>query len=158
MRMAMASGIFGLTEIMSGAPHGLTVETLAPTELEYIPREAFAALLLEHTQLAANLLKYVSKEFKQMQSELCAAADGVPLSERLLSRFRELAALHGEPVAGGKLLRLSLTVQDIADNLGCSRQWASKLLVDIENKGLIARRGRRLIVSNIVLSGHYSGG
>lgn len=153
VRMATASGILGLMESISGATHGLSVKTLAPTELEYIARARLVGFLLEHPQLAVELLKHISKEFKQLQSELCATTDDMRLSERLLNRCKELAGTHGEPVAEGVLLKLPLTVQDLADNLGCSRQWASKLLADIENEGLIKRRGRCIVVTHTALNG-----
>jgi len=157
VRMAKSTGILALTETISGATHGLTVETLAPTELEYIAREPFLGLLLEHPQLAVNLLKDIGKEFEQLHTELYATAVDVPLSERLLHRLKELAATRGEPVPEGILVRLPLTVQDLADMLGCSRQWTSKLLADVENEGLVKRRGRRFIVTHAALNGRYGG-
>lgn len=153
VRMAMTSGILGLTDTISGVTHGLTVETLAPTELDYVAREPFLGFLLEHPQVAVRLLKHIGKEFKQLHTELWATTDEVPLSERLLRRLKELAAICGEPVAEGVLLGLPLTVQDLADTLWCSRQWASKLLVDLEKEGLLKRQGRRFIVTYAALNG-----
>jgi DNA-binding MarR family transcriptional regulator len=49
------------------------------------------------------------------------------------------------------LLDAPLTVRDLAGTLGCSRQWASKLLSEIEAQGLIEREGRRIILTDAAL-------
>ena len=81
----------------------------------------------------------------------------LPLVERLLHKLQELADACGVTTeSGGLLLDAPLTVQDLAGSLGCSRQWASKLLSEIESRGLIERRGRRIVLTEAALE-HSSG-
>jgi len=63
----------------------------------------------------------------------------VPTGERLLSALAELARVYGLPAEAGLRIPVPLTVQMLADKVGCSRQWASKLLGELESAGKLKR-------------------
>jgi CRP/FNR family transcriptional regulator, cyclic AMP receptor protein len=147
VRMVSAAGILGLPEVTSGTPYQFTAQTVDECLLEYAPRKAFVAFLLEHPQVAVELLIWLSQEFQDLQQSLCEAVTDPDLEHRLLNQLRELSQTCGSPSEDGVELRPRLTGQDLADGLGCSRQWISKLLGDLEHRGMIKRRARRIIVT-----------
>ncbi len=150
VRMVTTSAILGLVEAVTGDSFLLSAQAVEESQVDFLPRRAFVGLLLEHPKLAVELLIRVSQELADLQQRLCQATES-PLPKRLLHHLQELAGPCGVPTSDGVLLDLPLTVQDLADSLGCTRQWASRLLGDMEHDGLIARRGRRLLLTEAAL-------
>jgi CRP/FNR family transcriptional regulator len=147
VRVVSASGIIGLPEVTSGTAYQFTAQTVDESTLEYAPRKAFVSFLFDHPQVAIELLIWLSQQFEDLQLSLCETVTDPDLEHRLLNQLRELGETCGSPIEGGVELRPKLTGQDLADGLGCSRQWISKLLGDLEQRGLIERRSRRIIVT-----------
>jgi CRP-like cAMP-binding protein len=101
--------------------------------------------------VAVELLIRVSQDLVTLQAGVYEAAGGGNLGDRLVRQLQELAGSCGVPTDRGTLLDAPLTVRDLAGTLGCSRQWASKLLSEIEAQGLIEREGRRIILTDAAL-------
>ena len=66
-------------------------------------------------------------------------ATRVPSGERLMSALIELSRIYGVPADSGLRIPVPLTVQMLADKIGCSRQWASRLLGELEAAGKLKR-------------------
>jgi CRP/FNR family transcriptional regulator len=71
---------------------------------------------------------------------------GLTLRERLAGALLELAAKFGAQDARGVILTLKLTHADLAELVGASRQRTTEQLIDFENRRMIMRDGRRLII------------
>ena len=150
VQLVTTSAILGLVEAVTGDRRLLTAQALEESLVDFLPRQAFVRLLLDHSKVAVELLIRVAQELADLQERMCEATES-PLKERLLHRLQELAGLCGVTTPGGILLDLPLTVQALADSLGCTRQWASRLLADLQRDGLIVRRGRRLEITRAAL-------
>jgi len=146
-----AGSLLGLTEVVTGDPYLATVEAVEDCELESVARRQFVPFLLQHPAVAVELLIRVSQDLVNLQAGMFEAAGGGRLTDRLLRQLQDLAGSCGVPTDRGTLLDVPLTVRDLAGTLGCSRQWASKLLSDIESQGLIEREGRRIILTGAAL-------
>jgi CRP-like cAMP-binding protein len=151
VRMATPGTLLGLVASVTGEPYLFTAEAAEESRVELLPRRVFVRLLLEQPAFAVELLVRVSQDLADSQQRLCEATEN-SLPERLLRRLRELAAACGVPTPEGVLLDLRLTVQDLADSVGCSRQWASRLVGELESSGMIRRRGRRFVLSTAALA------
>jgi len=147
VRMVSPPEIVGLTEVITGDPYSVTAETVEESHLEYVSRRRFVPYLLSTPALAVELLIRMSQDYERLQEGIYESDGGSPLVERLLHKLQELADACGVTTDGGLLLDAPLTVQDLAGTLGCSRQWASKLLSEIESRGFIERRGRRIVLT-----------
>jgi len=147
VRMLAPPEMLGLTEVITGDPYHVTAETVEESRLEYLPRKRFVPYLFNTPPLAVELLIRVSQSFERLQEGMYESDGGSPLVVRLVHKLQELADSCGVSTEGGLLLDVPLTVQDLAGALGCSRQWASKLLAEIEARGLIERRGRRIVLT-----------
>lgn len=146
-----AGAILGLTEVVTGDDYLTTAEAVEDCEIESIQRRNFVPFLLQHPQVALELLIRVSQDLARLQEAIFESAGGGRLGERLVRQLQELAGSCGVPTDRGMLLDVPLTVRDLAGTLGCSRQWASKLLSEIESQGLIEREGRRIILTDAAL-------
>jgi len=145
------AGVLGLPEMLSGVPYPWTARVLEEAVLELIPRARFLDFLAAYPEVALDLLTQVSHELVHLQHDLCATMAGAPMPERLLDKLRELCEDYGVETAAGLRLDLHMTVQDLADHLGCSRQWVSKALGDLEHQGMIRRQSRCLLLTDAAL-------
>lgn len=134
-------GTLGLIEILTEDQHEVSAETLEESRLDYVAKEKFNHFLFENPVVAVRLLKKVSHEMQKFLTELYQMAGKVPSDERLLHTLQDLSETCGHPTGDGIKLKLSFTVQDLADRIGCSRQWASRLLSNLQTQGLIQRKG-----------------
>lgn len=151
VRIVAPFGILGLAEVVTGDPYLLSAEAVGPCVADHVPRKRFVPFLLRYPRVAVELLIRVSQDLVTLQAGVYEAAGGGNLGDRLVRQLQELADSCGVPTDRGTLLDAPLTVRDLAGTLGCSRQWASKLLSEIEAQGLIEREGRRIILTNAAL-------
>ncbi len=147
VRMASAAAILGLNEVITGDRYRQSAQAVEQTRLEHVPRKRFVPFLFQHPEVAVEVLVQVSQDFAKLEDGLYEAAAGSPLGERLVHKLQEFAGSCGVPTERGVLLDVPLTVQDLAGSLGCSRQWASKLLAEAVSQGLIERDGRRITLT-----------
>jgi len=151
VRIVPAAGILGLAEVTAGTPYRLTAEAVEDSVLEYAPRRKFVPFLLHNPEVTVELLIWLSQECECLQLNLEEVVSRPSLGVQLLRQLRTLGDACGEVTGDGLELHPCFTGQDLADSLGCSRQWVSKLLGDLESRGLIERRGRRILVTPIGL-------
>jgi len=147
VRIVPAAGILGLAEVTAGTPYRLTAEAVEESVLEYAPRCKFVPFLLHNPQVTVELLIWLSQEFECLELSLEEVVSRPTLTVQLLRQLRTLGEACGEETGEGVELHPCFTGQDLANSLGCSRQWVSKLLGDLEEQGLIERRGRRILVT-----------
>jgi len=147
------AGLLGLSEVVTGGPSMVTVRTLQHTRAEVVPRSELVRFLMEFPETTIPLLVKSSEEMQRLREELLAALHSRPLPERLLNRLRTLADACGVPTEQGDvLIDLPLTVSDVGESVGCSRQWASRLLGEAEEEGLIERRDGRIVLTASALT------
>jgi len=143
--------LLGLPEVLSGNPRPLGAEAVSGCHFDFLPAESFLRFTNRHGDVAQRLLKAVCTELHQMTVDLAQAAGRQPSVGRLLAALQKLAADCGRPRDGGVRIGLAFTVRDLADQIGCSRQWTSKLLSDLEGEGMIQRRNGWITLTNRAL-------
>lgn len=145
IRLAVPGSVVGLVATLTGNPHQLLARALEPAVLDFGPRSDFLAFLDDHPKLARSLLQRVSRRVESLERDCFEATGNYPLADRLLGKLEALARVTGRSTPEGLALDMPLTVQTLANLLGCSRQWTSKVLTEMEKTGLI-RRSRDCLV------------
>ena len=74
---------------------------------------------------------------------------GKTLRERLLEVVTDLNTRFGVSDSRGAIIDLPLTHEDLADLVGASRPKVTHEVRLLEKEGVIARKGRRLVVKNV---------
>ncbi len=74
------------------------------------------------------------------------STQGGPLMVRLAAVLLELGRKFGFADARGTLVDLRLTQKDLARMIGCSRQQLHALLENLEQRSMVQRQGRQLIL------------
>jgi CRP-like cAMP-binding protein len=54
--------VLGLSEALSGEPHKLTAQAVGETEVSFVDREKFMALLRSHPELCMHIVRQLSED------------------------------------------------------------------------------------------------
>jgi CRP/FNR family cyclic AMP-dependent transcriptional regulator len=134
-----AGSIFGIPWIMAGLPHGFALTAVAECEIYQVEAPQLLRYLEHHAAAALELLRHLCRQEIQVMENMLHLATRVPSGERLMSALIELGRIYGVPAESGLRIPVPLTVQMLADKIGCSRQWASRLLSELEAAGKLKR-------------------
>ena len=131
--------IFGVPWILTGLPHGFALTAIAECDFDQVEAPRFLRYLADRAAAAMELLRHLCHQEIQLVEKLVHLSARIPTGDRLMSALIELGRIYGVPVDSGLRIPVPLTVQMLADKIGCSRQWASKLLGELEASGKLKR-------------------
>jgi CRP-like cAMP-binding protein len=152
----IAVGLYGpgnvlaLPDVMTAGRFRFSIETIEDCEIEFLSTENLRSIMEQEPGLAVHLLQMVSGQFLKAMEDVHEGAS-VSTPERLLQILCDLAAQCGRDTGDGIRMRLPFTVQHLADRVGCSRQWATKALGELEEKGLVRRTRGWITVSRLAV-------
>jgi CRP-like cAMP-binding protein len=136
---------FGELALIDGEPRSATIQAIEPVEAVSVGRAAFLALVREHPQTAEHLMHRLAAKIRYL-TDVVSDLAFLDLEGRLAKRLLELAEKHGQDVGDEVLIELPLTQEDLAAMVGATRASVNKLLGWYEDRGMIARRGRRIAI------------
>ncbi len=139
--------ILGLVEVMTGTSFSVTARTMGNSVLEVVGAPQFQALLQENPSIALKMSISLSRRLQKTMHSFYDMAGRVSARRRLMRVFHEIAESCGIPDRTGIRIELPITVQILADRLGCSRQYTSKLIGNLKQKGFIDRKNGWFVVT-----------
>jgi CRP/FNR family transcriptional regulator, cyclic AMP receptor protein len=131
--------VFGIPWMLSGLPHGFALTAVAECDFDRVEAQRFLKYLEERPTAALEVLRHLCRQEIQLVGHLLQLSTRVPTGERLMSTLVELGRIYGVQAESGLRIPVPLTVQMLADKVGCSRQWASKALGELEAAGKLKR-------------------
>lgn len=136
--------LFGEVSILGDNPRETFAQTKVASRILSIPRAAFVATLRAHNPVLYSVTKRIAQRVIALHSR---AEDLVFLDarSRLVRLLVRLADEHGRDDRG-LAIGLPLTHGEIGTLIGTSRQTVSLLLRELSAAGLVARRGRQLVL------------
>jgi CRP-like cAMP-binding protein len=140
-----APAVLGAAEGLLGVPYAQSAQALEAAMLWVVPAAALLAAEAASPTLCRNLLRDAAGRLlvathRQKTSALYAVA---PQLAQTLCSF---ADAFGLSVAGGTQIRIPLTHIDLANTLGVAARSVARALKLWERDGLIAKRGRYLVL------------
>ena len=147
VKILAAPNLFGIIEQLGNEPSYLeTVRTLGPTEVVSLEREAFVTLVRSSNEACFAFLKNMSTAF-------CLAARFEPAhlattEQKLANYLCALFELYGE--AEGDCVRLGLKrgQDDFAEAIGVSARNTHRLLIRLQETGVLRKQGGRYELLN----------
>jgi CRP/FNR family cyclic AMP-dependent transcriptional regulator len=132
---------FGDLGLLEEAPHVGTAVTLTPTTLLMVPRTSFGACLAAHPALALHFLHLGAQRIDHLSrlAQSLAFAD-VP------SRITALLAALAQDQEGHLVVERRLTHQEIADQIGATRETVCRAMKELYGSGCITLANGRLRV------------
>lgn len=126
---------FGEISLLDGEPRSASARTITATELMFIPRAAFIALLKKEPPLALHLIHLLCERVRWAH-ELMEDSTLLTAPERLAKRLLSLAGQQGRASPVG--VKVSLSQEELATYLGLSRQIVNQHLQEWRGKGWVS--------------------
>ncbi|MDP8922174.1 MAG: Crp/Fnr family transcriptional regulator [Chloroflexota bacterium] len=146
--------LFGEMSLLDGGPRSATVIPLEPVETYALRRHDFLQLLRSNPDAVESVLRALAQTIRRLSDQVTALMF-LDLRGRLAKKLLELAAKHGRDAPGGVELEIELTQEDLAGMVGATRPRVNNALGFFEDRGAIARRGRRLVIRDAGLLQHW---
>jgi CRP/FNR family transcriptional regulator, cyclic AMP receptor protein len=144
LRVAEPGEVLGLTAAISGSPYEATVETLEPSQANFIAQSDFIRFLQEFPEVGLKVAKQLTHNCQCAYEEIrsLGLSNSVPEKlAKLILRWAEhpldLAAKKPNETA----LRVTLTQEEIAQFIGASRETVSRVLASFRREGFLRVKG-----------------
>jgi CRP-like cAMP-binding protein len=144
---------FGEMSIFDGAPRSANVVALEPVTVLTLQKGELMAHLQAHPQTAINLACELSRRLRRAD-DIIARLALQDVEGRLVAQLLELAQEDGVEIPDGFLIRRRPTQQELANMVGSCRETISRTFNTLARRGLIAPRGRSLLVTRRLIAGN----
>ena len=140
---------FGELSILDGLARSANVIALEESEVYIIERSDFVDLIQHHSALSLHLLREMARRIRasNQQIEYLALSGAESRVFRTVLRVAEEVGSQ-EDDSGAVLVELPFQ-HDLADMAGTSRETVSRVLRNLEARGLIARSGGKVQISSL---------
>jgi CRP/FNR family cyclic AMP-dependent transcriptional regulator len=143
LKTALPGDVLGLSSVLAGTSHEVTVETVRPSQFAFVAREDFLKFLKEHSDAFLYFAQHLGRDCHSAYDLIRSMGD--PVSKRL-ARFLMACSANGHVNDGIVRAKLFLTHEAIAQRIGCSRETVSRTLSDFKRKRVAELVGTTLLV------------
>ncbi len=145
----VGSGQLIVEDVLSGCKvYRTQAEVLEDSQVLHIPRQSFLTLCSRFPHILEPVLRGLAGESFDVLTRLTAAAYS-GMKEQLAALLWLLQERFGRDSAEGRVIALELSLQELAEMLGVSRQAASEAFHALEARGLVHRWGRWLLIPKL---------
>ena len=149
LRIAEPGEVLGLTSVVGNTPYEATVETLEPTQANFISQSDFMHFMARHSDVGMKVAYQLTHNCKCAYDEIrsLGLSNSVPEKiAKLLLRWAETPLDTGKKKTQEIAIRVTLTQEEIAQFAGTSRETVSRVLGDFKKKGLLRIKGATWVV------------
>lgn len=132
---------FGELALIDAGPRSASVITLEKTRVAILSKPDFEAFLEKHPEANLKIMRGLVKRMRALSEDVRSLAlmDVYGRVARLLLQLAEEEEDH-------RIIKETLTQQDIASRVGSSREMVSRILKDLRTGGYIEVENRRIIL------------
>ena len=143
---------FGEMALLDNEPRSASVIAQLPTTAYRIHRQDFERLLEAHPSMGRKLLRELSIRLRRANENMESLVT-LDVVGRLARFFIDLARQHGQILGNGWVAVRRPTHQDIANSVGTSRETVTRLINDLEQRGLVVNEGKMSYLREEALQG-----
>ncbi len=141
--------VFGELALFDQSPRSADATALEDSELLSIDAKGLNDAISESPKLGLALLRVLGERLRQ-SNEAFQDIAFFDVPGRVARRLADLADAHGtEAAEGGVLIDFNLSQESLAQMVGATRESVNKALALLKRRGLVARIGKRYVVSDI---------
>ena len=151
LRIAEPGEILGLTAVVSNSPYEATIETLEPSQANFISQSDFVRFVQEYPDVGLKVAKQLTHNCKCAYGEIRS----IGLSNSVPEKIAKLILKWGEQPLGLPRknmnevpIRVTLTQEEIAQFVGTSRETVSRVLSDFRKRGWLRIKGATWTILN----------
>jgi len=132
---------FGEMGLLDDQPRSASVETLEPCEMVRLSKAGFTNMLKDNFELAMLIIRSLVKRLRDADRKI----ESLALID-VYGRVARLLLDMAENVEGKWVVPHAPPKQEIARMIGASREMVSRVVKDLQRKGLIRAEKRRIYV------------
>ena len=149
VRIAGPGEVLGLSATLSGKPHDFTVETMEPTQANFIGRTDFLKFLAEYASIGIKVASQLTHNCHCAYEEIRSLGLSRSVPEkmaRLLLQWSQNSAVTRKSKEGKMQLKVTLTQEEIAQMIGSSRETVSRVLSEFKKERILQIKGSDWII------------
>jgi CRP-like cAMP-binding protein len=147
--------LLGELSFLDDQPRLSTVTTLEQAEVLAITAGEFSRYLEERPRVALLILRTLSARFRDASSKRTQFFE-LDTVGRLAARLVELGERYGKARAGGTVIDLPFTQEELGAWTGASHAGVAKALQTLRELGWIETQRKRIVIRNIEALRHRS--
>lgn len=151
LRIAEPGEVLGLTAAVSNTPYEATVETLEPSQANFIPQADFIQFLKDHVEIGMKVAQQLTHNCQCAYDEIRSLGLSNSVPEKLAKLILGWAE-NPLPIANKKTgeipIRVTLTQEEIAQLTATSRETVSRALNHFKRKGWLRVKGATWWITN----------
>jgi CRP/FNR family transcriptional regulator len=151
LRIAEPGEVLGLTAAVSGTPYEATVETLEPSQANFISQTEFLRFLQEYPDVGLRVARQLTHNCKCAYDEIRSLGLSNSVPEKLAKLILQWAE-HPLELSVKKphetAICVTLTQEEIAQLTGTSRETVSRILAVFRRKGWLRVKGATWTILN----------
>ena len=132
---------FGEMGILDDQPRSASVATLEPCELLRLSKAGFMNCLKENSEVAMLVIRNLVRRLREADRKIESLAL-IDVSGRVARLFMEMA----EEIDGKLVVQRAPPKQEIARMVGASREMVSRVVKELQERGLIRAERRRIVI------------
>jgi CRP/FNR family cyclic AMP-dependent transcriptional regulator len=134
--------------VKPGLLRSATAETLEASVLYVLRRIDFENLLVKNNQMAIQMLWFTMERLRKANEQI-QDLTFLNARDRILKILLRLSKEHGTLLPSGEMqINLRLTHQQIADMVGAVRETASKILLELQEEGIIKVDQKKIMLKD----------
>lgn len=139
--------MFGELALIDGLPRSASAIALDDAVVYSLNGERFREHTRNIPQLALNFMKALSVRVRYSTQQV-GSLSSLDVPRRLARKLLELAYIHGEPVALGVSLNITLTQSDLASFTGATRESVNKALGSFRRRSMVAMDEGKIVITD----------
>lgn len=132
---------FGEMGLLDDQPRSASVETLEPCEMLRLSKAGFVTCMKDNFDLAMRIIRNLVKRLRDADRKI----ESLALID-VYGRVARLLLDMAEEVDGKWLVQHAPPKQEIARMIGASREMVSRVVKDLQEKGLIRAERRKILL------------
>jgi CRP/FNR family transcriptional regulator, cyclic AMP receptor protein len=140
--------VFGELALFGQSERSADATALEDADLLSIDSKSLNDAITKHPQIGLELLSVLGRRLRQ-SNEAFQDIAFFDVPGRVARRLADLADTYGVDHAEGVLIDIALSQENLAQMVGATRESVNKALALLKRRELVARVGRRYIVSDV---------
>ena len=148
IRLAEPGDVLGLNAVVSNRPYGATAEMMAGGQVDFIAQQSVLRLMKASGDFALAVAEQLSASYYPLHDAVRSLGLAIHPLERLAKLLLSWTSYREDVEASDQSFKLPLTHQEIADNIGATRQTVTKLFSLLRRRHLLGSQGGELRITD----------
>lgn len=144
-----SGNIFAEASLFSepGAQYPGTAQTLSDSEVLFLTNSDLEEAIAANPELSVEMIRFMGGQLRSFTSLLHDIAL-LDVYSKTVKAIERLAHDFGNKTTCGVKIELPITIQDIANTIGSTREGVSRVVSKLRDQGLISMEGKNIIINN----------